>query len=53
MKQIVCQNCGAKYKLPERLELIGEMPLGPSRKIDKETLKAMAAETRSARAVAR
>ena len=43
----------AKYKLPERLELIGEMPLGPSRKIDKETLKAMAAETRSAHAEAR
>ncbi len=37
----------AKYKLPERLELVNEMPLGPSRKIDKETLKAMAAETRS------
>ena len=36
----------AKYKLPERLELVGEMPLGPSRKIDKEALKAMAAETR-------
>ena len=33
----------AKYKLPERLELVAEMPLGPSRKIDKETLKAMAA----------
>ena len=33
----------AKYKLPERLELVAEMPLGPSRKIDQETLKAMAA----------
>ena len=32
----------AKYKLPERLELVDEMPLGPSRKIDKETLKTMA-----------
>ena len=35
----------AKYKLPERLEMVDEMPLGPSRKIDKETLKAMAAES--------
>ena len=43
----------AKYKLPERLELVGEMPLGPSRKIDKEALKAMAAETRANRADAR
>ena len=43
----------AKYKLPERLELIGEMPLGPSRKIDKETLKAMAAEAQTTRVGAR
>ncbi len=35
----------AKYKLPERLELVADMPLGPSRKIDKEALKAMAAKT--------
>ncbi len=32
----------AKYKLPERLELLREMPLGPSRKVNKEALKAMA-----------
>ena len=43
----------AKYKLPERLELVSEMPLGPSRKIDKETLKTMAAETQATGADAR
>ena len=30
----------ASFKIPERLEILDELPMGPSRKLDKKVLRA-------------